>query len=389
MSNFIKNHLGALKKVHKEVSPIEASQLKSSNTNIVFLDIREQNEIVTGMIPGALHISRGFLEFEIEEVIQDKSSPIIVYCASGMRSLLVVDTLKVLGYTNACSILGGIKGWIGAGLDIEKPIILSTEQRLRYSRHLAIPEVSESGQLKLLNSKVLIVGAGGLGCPCSLYLAAAGIGTIGIIDSDKVELSNLQRQVLYNSNQVGTLKTVCACDRILGLNPEIKINGYSLRLNHENIEEIFQGYDLIIDGSDNFATRYLINDACVKLKKIFIHGSVFRFEGQVAVFAPHLGGACYRCLFPEPPPPESAPSCVDAGVLGVLPGIIGLLQATEAIKIITGLGSPLLGDLFCYNALTNITQTLHIRNNPECNYCAQGKPFPGYVDYETLYSCKI
>jgi molybdopterin/thiamine biosynthesis adenylyltransferase len=277
---------------------------------------------------------------------------------------------------------GGFGRWSDMGLPVDKPFVLSDADRERYSRHLNIPEVGVEGQGKLLQSKVLLIGAGGLGCPTALYLAAAGVGTLGILDFDVVDESNLQRQVLHNINTVGKPKTESAKQYLQCLNPGINVVTHETHLDSSNVEEIFKQYDIVVDGTDNFPTRYLINDACVKLGLPNVHGSVYRFEGQVTVFAPSLGGPCYRCLYPEPPPPELAPSCAEAGVLGVLPGIIGTLQAMETIKIIIGAGEPLVGKLLTYDGLKQRVETKSLFKDPECDYCGEGKEFPGYVDYE-------
>jgi molybdopterin/thiamine biosynthesis adenylyltransferase len=311
--------------------------------------------------------------------------PLIVFCASGIRSLFAAQTLARLGYTQTHSMAGGFSRWKADGLPVEVPFTLDNAARERYSRHLLMPEVGEAGQAKLMQSRVLVVGAGGLGSPSTFYLAAAGIGTLGIVDHDMVERSNLQRQILHTEERVGTSKVASARKTIAALNPTIKINGHEAHLSSANVEEIFVGYDLVIDGTDNFPTRYLVNDACVKLGLPNVHGSVYRFEGQVTVFWPRYpkrAGPCYRCLYPEPPPAEFAPSCAEAGVLGVLPGIVGLLQANEAIKLLLGLGDPLVGRLLYFDGLRSSFTELALDRNPACRYCAAEAKFPGYVDYE-------
>ncbi len=363
-----------------QVTPLEALELQQQGAALV--DVREQDEIAQGSPPGAHRLGRGFLELRIEEVVPDLDHPILVMCNGGIRSLFAAEDLKRLGYTDVRSILGGFTRWENEGRPVEIPLTLSREARERYSRHLLMPEVGEAGQLKLLDSKVLLVGAGGLGSPAALYLAAAGVGTLGIIDHDVVDRSNLQRQILHTDGRVGTSKVESARASLLALNPSITLRGHETRLDSHNVEEVFKDYELVVDGSDNFATRYLVNDACVKLGIPNVHGAVFRFEGQVSVFWPRSEGPCYRCVYPEPPPPELAPSCAEAGVLGVLPGVIGLLQAVEAVKLLLGIGEPLIGRMLYYDALQARFTELKLPHNPLCRYCGEGARFPGYVDYE-------
>lgn len=348
----------------------------------VVVDVREADEVAQGRLPGAVHIPRGYLEMRIEDQVPDRDAPVVVYCAGGVRSLFAAESLGRLGYRNVRSLEGGYRGWQGAGLPVETPRALSDAERRRYSRHLLIPEVGEAGQLRLLEAKVLLIGAGGLGCPAAIYLAMAGVGTLGLVDFDVVDESNLQRQILHTTDRIGTSKVESAKAALAAANPGVKLVGFEERLTSENVERIFAGFDLVVDGSDNFATRYLVNDACVKLGIPNVHGSIYRFEGQVTVFAPTLGAPCYRCLYPEPPPPELAPSCAEAGVLGVLPGVIGLLEAVEAIKLILGEGQTLAGRLLCYDALAATFRELKLRRDPDCAYCGEGRAFPGYVDYE-------
>ncbi len=345
------------------------------------IDVRTDEEWAQGYIPGAIHIDRGYLEIKVESLVPDKSKRIVCYCAGGTRSLLAAKALKTLGYQQVESLIGGFDGWKEAGLPFVQPVILSESQRRRYLRHLSIPEVGEEGQVKLLAARVLCIGAGGLGCPTALYLAAAGVGTLGIVDDDLVDESNLQRQILHTTARVGTPKTDSARIAIEALNPDVKVVEHKTRLNSENVIDIFSQYDFIVDGSDNFPTRYLVNDACVQLKKPCIHGSIYRFEGQLTVFWPGRG-PCYRCLYPTPPPPEFAPSCAEAGVLGVLPGVIGILEAVETVKIILGRGEPLVGRLVRYDALKAEFRELKISADPTCAYCAPGVIFPGLIDYE-------
>ena len=365
-----------------EISAAELHAALGRGERPALVDVRETEELEQGRLPGAVHVPRGFLEMSIEEEVPDREAPVVLYCAGGTRSLLAAETLQRLGYQQVRSLAGGFRGWTQAGHAVEKPRRLSSDERRRYARHLSIPEVGEAGQLKLLEARVLMIGAGGLGCPAALYLAAAGVGTLGIVDFDLVDESNLQRQVLHSTDRVGTPKIESARKTLTGINPDLQVVAIEERLSSHNVERIFQGWDLVVDGSDNFPTRYLINDACVKHRLPCVHGSVYRFEGQVTVFDPARGGPCYRCLYPEPPPAELAPSCADAGVLGILPGVIGLLEAVEAIKLIIGAGSPLVGRLLTYDALATRFRELKLRRDPDCAYCGEGKPFPGYIDYE-------
>lgn len=346
------------------------------------VDIRESDEVERGRIPGSVHIPRGFLELKIESALPDKNRPMVLHCGGGDRSPFAAAAVQALGYQDVRVLAGGIGAWQDQGFDVEVPFTLSDADRARYARHLNIPEVGPEGQAKLLQSRVLLIGAGGLGCPTAQYLAAAGIGTLGILDFDVVDESNLQRQILHGTDTVGVSKVASAKRALERLNPAISIVTHDTRIDSSNVEEIFKDYDIVVDGTDNFPTRYLINDCCVKLGLPNVHGSVYRFEGQVTVFAPSLGGPCYRCLYPEPPPPELAPSCAEAGVLGVLPGIIGSLQAMETLKIILGAGEALVGKLLCYDGLRNRFDVKTLFKDPECDYCAAGKEFPGFVDYE-------
>jgi molybdopterin/thiamine biosynthesis adenylyltransferase len=321
----------------------------------------------------------------IEAAVPDRKTPIVVYCAAGNRSLLAAESLQRLGYENVASLTGGFERWRSEGSAVAATRSLSDADRRRYSRHLLIPEVGEAGQFKLLDSKVLLVGAGGLGSPAAYYLAAAGVGTLGIVDNDTVDESNLQRQILHTADRLGVPKAESARRTLAALNPGIQVRPIEARLSSANVEEIFQGYDIVLDGSDNFPTRYLVNDACVLLGKPNVHGSVYRFEGQVTVFHPPHG-PCYRCLFPEPPPAELAPSCAEAGVLGVLPGVVGLLEAVEVVKLVLGAGDSLVGRLIHYDALKAEFRTLKLRRDPRCAYCGDGVKFPGFVDYEEFCS---
>lgn len=375
----VKSILAAIGRQVPEIDAKTAAERKKAGA--VLIDVRESTETADGIVPGSKLIPRGFLELRIEDQIPDRDQEIVVMCAGGTRSLFAGRALQELGYTNVHSLAGGFRDWKNSGLGFEVPKTLSSEQLTRYSRHLLIPEVGEEGQQKLLGAKVLMLGAGGLGSPAAYYLAAAGVGTIGIIDSDIVDRSNLHRQILHTDDRVGMSKVESAKIALEALNPDINIIGYDTRLTSENVLEIFEGYDVVVDGGDNFPTRYLVNDACVHLGIVNVTGSVFRFEGQVSVMKPH-DGPCYRCLYPEPPPAEFAPSCQEAGVLGVLPGTMGLLQATEVIKVILGIGNPLIGRLLMYDALDEKFRELKIRRDPECKMCGENATFTGFTEYE-------
>ena len=366
----------------REVSVDEVRALTGDRANApVVVDVREPEEYEQGYIPGAIHIPRGYLEQRIEDKAPDRDAPVVLYCAGGVRSAFAADTLQQMGYTNVASMAGGFGRWKDAGHAFTLPRTFTPEQRQRYSRHLLIPEVGEAGQAKLLDSKVLLIGAGGLGSPAAVYLAAAGVGTIGIVDSDVVDRSNLQRQILHTEDRVGMPKVESARIALQALNPDVKVVGYTERLTSENVLEIFDGYDVIVDGSDNFPTRYLVNDACVVTGKPNIHAAIFRFDGQATVFMPH-DGPCYRCLYPEPPPAEFAPNCDEAGTLGVLPGVVGLIQATETIKVLLGIGEPLIGRLLHFDALTSEFRTFSLRRDPDCPICGDNAVFTGFIDYE-------
>ncbi|HEY4238179.1 MAG TPA: molybdopterin-synthase adenylyltransferase MoeB [Kofleriaceae bacterium] len=337
----------------------------------VLVDIREPDEHAQGTIPGAAHIPRGYLELRIEAAVPDRAAPVVLYCAGGTRSALGARSLAELGYTNVRSLAGGFNGWKRAGREWETPQTLKPDQELRYSRHLLLPEVGTKGQLRLLKARVLCIGAGGLGSPSSMYLAAAGIGTIGVVDDDVVDASNLQRQILHGTDRVGTPKVDSAEQTLRNLNPDVRVEKHATRINRDNALELLARYDVIIDGADNFQARYLVNDAALRLGKPVIHASIFRFEGQITVF-PANGSPCYRCLYPQPPPAEDAPSCAEAGVLGVLPGIMGTLQATEALKLVLGLGETLAGRLLTYDALKTRFRELKLRRDPHCPTCGDG-----------------
>ncbi|HTL35838.1 MAG TPA: molybdopterin-synthase adenylyltransferase MoeB [Kofleriaceae bacterium] len=357
--------------------------LERSGDKPVLVDCREGNEFAAGVIPGALLIPRGRLEQRIEKNVPDHAREIVIYCESGNRSLFGQRTLAEMGYSNVRSLAGGFSAWKRAGLPFELPKTLRADQETRYSRHVLLPEVGQAGQQKLLSAKVVCVGAGGLGSPSSMYLAAAGIGTLGMIDDDVVDASNLQRQILHGTDRLQTPKVESAERTIKNLNPDVTVEKHRTRLTSANAIEILSRYDVIIDGADNFATRYLVNDVALKLGKPVIHASIFRFEGQLTVF-PANGSPCYRCLYPEPPPPEDAPSCAEGGVLGVLPGTIGVLQATEAIKLILGIGESLGGRLLVYDALKARFRELKLRRDPKCPTCGDGvdRAAIPLVDYE-------
>jgi molybdopterin/thiamine biosynthesis adenylyltransferase/rhodanese-related sulfurtransferase len=349
----------------------------------VVLDVREPDEYEQGALPGAVHIPRGHLESQVEGRIVDRDAHILVYCAGGTRSAFAADTLTQLGYTDVTSMAGGFNKWKDEGRDWRTPASLTPEQRNRYQRHLLLPEVDVAGQQKLLDSKVLLLGAGGLGSPAALYLAAAGVGTLGIIDMDVVDASNLQRQILHNLDRIGERKVDSAKKTLTGLNPDVSVVTYDVRLGADNVMAIFAGYDVIVDGTDNFPTRYLVNDAALKLDIPVVHGSIFRFEGQASVYLPHQG-PCYRCQVPEPPPAELAPSCAEAGVLGVLPGIIGSIQAMETIKLLLGLGDSLAGRLLAYDALEESFRTFKVNRDPECAACSIPKEDIVIAEYDEL-----
>jgi molybdopterin/thiamine biosynthesis adenylyltransferase/rhodanese-related sulfurtransferase len=361
-----------IRKVKSEITEVDPSEVKPLVGNgVPIVDVRETDEFAAGHLPGAKHVPRGHLESRIEGVAPDRSQRVVLYCASGNRSALAAHTmLHNLGYEDVVSMTGGYTLWKDRGYEVDVPRVLTPEQRDRYSRHLLVPEIGLEGQMKLLDAKVLCLGAGGLGSPIALYLAAAGVGTLGIVDDDVVDLSNLQRQVIHKTSGIGTPKVDSAEAAIKDLNPDVNVVKYQTRLDASNIMEIIEGYDVIVDGVDNFPTRYLLNDASVRLGIPVVSAAILGFEGQLSVFAPY-DGPCYRCLFPVPPPAELAPSCGANGVLGVLPGTMGLLQATEVIKLITGSGTPLIGRLLMYDALDASTTELMVRRDPECPICSR------------------
>jgi len=360
-----------LAQVKQEIREVEPAEAEQSLGSAVFLDVREPDEYEQGALPDAMHVPGGMLLVQIEGRVPDRSTPIVVYCAGGVRSAFAAKSLEDLGYTDVVSMIGGFNRWKDEGREWRAPAVLTPDQRNRYQRHLLLPEVGEAGQQKLLESKVLLLGAGGLGSPAALYLAAAGVGTIGIVDMDVVDASNLQRQILHNMDRIGDRKVDSAKKTLTAMNPDINVIAYDTRLGADNVVELFEGYDLVVDGTDNFPTRYLVNDASLVTRVPVVHGSIFRFEGQVTVFDPYVG-PCYRCIVPEPPPPELAPSCAEAGVLGVLCGIVGSLEAVEAVKMLLKIGDPLVGRLLAYDALGEEFRTFKVRRDPSCPACGEG-----------------
>jgi sulfur-carrier protein adenylyltransferase/sulfurtransferase len=361
-----------IKKIKERIHEIDPADVREGLGNgVVLVDVREGEEFERERIPGAVHVPRGYLESRIEGAVSDRDAHVVLYCASGQRSALAADTLQeLLGYTNVESMTGGITLWKDRGYDTEAPKTLSKEQRDRYSRHLLLPEVGVAGQQKLLDANVLLLGAGGLGSPAALYLAAAGVGTLGIVDDDTVDLSNLQRQVIHTTDRVGEPKVDSAAETIAQINPDVEVVKHQVRLDSSNVIELIEPYDIVVDGLDNFPTRYLLNDASVRLRKPVVSASILGFDGQLSVFKPYEG-PCYRCLYPVPPPAELAPSCGANGVIGVLPGTMGLLQATEVVKLILGEGEPLIGRLLLYEALGATFTELKVRRDPECPVCSR------------------
>jgi sulfur-carrier protein adenylyltransferase/sulfurtransferase len=354
-----------------EVDPSEVHDVVTNGNGAAIVDVRETHEFEAGHLPGARHVPRGHLESQIEGAVPDRSQRVILYCASGNRSALAAHTLRdLLGYERVESMTGGITLWKDRGYEVDVPKSLTKEQRERYSRHLLIPEVGLEGQQKLLEAKVLLLGAGGLGSPTALYLAAAGVGTLGIVDNDVVDLSNLQRQVIHTTDRIGVPKVDSAEETMKAINPDVDVVKYNVRLDASNVMEIIAGYDVVVDGLDNFPTRYLLNDASVRLGIPVVSASILGFDGQLSVFKP-FEGPCYRCLFPVPPPAEMAPSCGANGVLGVLPGTMGLLQATEVVKLVIGQGEPLIGRLLLYEALSATFTELKVRRDPDCPICSR------------------
>jgi len=371
------------RKVVPEVSPDEVKARLAAGKPPAVIDVREREEFRQGYIPGAISLPRGFLEMRVEEALPDKSAPVVAYCQGGTRSLLAGRILKELGYKDVVSMRGGFGAWKNQGLTIKEDRQFTAEQQIRYSRHFLLPEVGEEGQAKLLDAKILCIGAGGLGSPAAFYLAAAGVGTLGLVDMDVVDLSNLQRQILHTNDRIGMPKVESAKLTLQALNPDVKIVEFRERLSSENALEIFKQFDVIVNGCDNFPTRYLANDACVFLKKPLVDGAIWQFEGQTTVFHPPHG-PCYRCMFPEPPPPGAVPSCAEAGVLGVLPGIVGCFQALEAIKLVLGQGKPLYGRLMHFDTLSGDVRVLKLRRDPKCVVCGEKPTVTKLIDYEVF-----
>jgi len=373
--------LQSVKDEIQEIDARRARELIDTDPAVTVVDVRERDEWDEGHLPSAVHIPRGSLESRIEQAVPDHSQRVLLYCAAGNRSAFAARALGELGYENVSSLAGGFTDWKRNGHPTELSRSLSQQGRMRYSRHLLIPEVGEEGQLRLLDSRALLIGAGGLGSPAALYLAAAGVGTLGIVDDDIVDESNLQRQIMHSTTTLGEPKVESAARTIRELNPDVQVMPYRERLTSETIEQILaDGWDVIVDGADNFPTRYLLNDASVWHGIPVVHGSIYRFEGQLTVFKPG-DGPCYRCLFPQPPPPELAPSCAEGGVLGVLPGIVGTLQANEALKLALGIGEPLVGKLVLFDALSVSFTQLEVRRDPACPVCGDDPTITEYVDY--------
>lgn len=384
MSRMNRDQLVALAK--SQIEEISAQQLKQRLDNgedLGLVDIRERDEFVQGHLPEARFIPRGHLELQIEQYQADRSKPLVLYCAGGVRSALAARNLQEMGYEKVISLIGGFNGWKNAGFNFKIPTVLTEEQRIRYSRHTILSDVGEAGQIKLLDSKVLLIGAGGLGSPSAMYLAAAGVGTIGIVDFDTVDVSNLQRQILHGTKDVGRPKVDSAADRLRDINPDVRVLAHMEPITSFNALDIIKEYDIVLNGSDNFPTRYLVNDACQFLKKPLVDASIFMFEGQVTVYDPrNEESPCYRCLYPDPPPPGEVPSCAEGGVLGVLPGIVGSMQAIEAIKLIVGIGESLVGRLLMIDTLDMSFRTLKIGKNHDCPVCGDHPTVTKLIDYE-------
>ncbi|MGA2871968.1 MAG: molybdopterin-synthase adenylyltransferase MoeB [Candidatus Dormibacteria bacterium] len=364
-----------------EVAPQDLWASQDQGGARQLIDVRESDEVTQGLLPGAVHIPRGVLEMSVEAAVPDRSTPITVYCGSGLRSLLAARTLRDMGYADVASLRGGFSAWKDHGLPFTVPHAFSAEQRERYSRHFLLNGVGETGQARLLDARVLLLGAGGLGAPVAYYLAAAGVGTVGLVDFDRVELSNLQRQIIHTVDRVGMPKTESASIALQALNPDVRVVEHNLHLDSSNAAEIFSQYDVVVNGSDNFPTRYLANDVAVFLRKPLVDGGVFRFEGQVTTMIP-FSSACYRCRYPAPPPPEEAPSCSEAGVLGVLPGLVGLIQASEVLKLVLEIGEPLTGRLLHIDALSMEFHEFRLRRDPECPVCGEHPTITEPIDYE-------
>jgi len=380
-----KTYSDVLQEARRQTNIVTLEEVKrrlEAKEPIVLVDVREKDETKNGFIPGAVLLPRGFLEMQAEQRLTDKQARLVVYCAGGSRSVLAARTLRELGYENVEATNPGFVRWKDLGFPVHTPAKLTDAQRDRYSRHLLLPEVGDKGQQKLLDARVLLLGAGGLGSPAAMYLAAAGVGTLGLVDADTVDSSNLQRQIVHGTDRLGTPKVESAAQTLRNLNPDVKVIPFQERLTSANVDRIFdERWDVIVDGLDNFPTRYLVNDASVWKNVPVVHGSIFRFDGQVTTFWPGKG-PCYRCLYPEPPPAHLAPSCAEAGVLGILPGVVGTIQATEAIKIVLGAGEPLVGRLLTYDSLRMKFGTLRLRRDPECPVCGDKPTIREYIDYE-------
>jgi sulfur-carrier protein adenylyltransferase/sulfurtransferase len=379
-----KTYKQLMEEVRETVPEVTVDEVKTrveQGEHWTLLDVREREEYRDGHLEGALSLPRGFLEMRVEEAVPDKNTPLLTYCASGVRSLMAARTLKDMGYEHVVSLAGGYTAWKNAGNRWVADRQFTPAQLTRYARHFTLPDVGETGQAKLMDGRVLCIGAGGLGSPVAFYLAAAGVGTIGIIDHDVVDLSNLQRQILHTTDRVGMPKVESARKTLNALNPEVKVIGFNERLSSENVRRIIKDFDVIVNGCDNFPTRYLINDACVMAKKPLVDGSIYQFEGQATVFYPGRG-PCYRCVFPEPPPPGAAPSCAEAGVLGVLPGLVGCVQAVEAMKLILGAGRPLIGRMLHFDTLSGEVRMLKLRRDPDCLVCSAHPKITELIDYE-------
>jgi adenylyltransferase/sulfurtransferase len=376
--------LAQARKEISETSPEEVMERLEAPDAPVLVDIRENDESSQGVIPGAVLIPRGFLEMRVEDRIPARDTPVVLYCGGGVRSAIAAKTLQDMGYTRVESMAGGFGAWKDKGFKFNVPKTLKRDQFARYSRHTLLPEVGMAGQIKLLDAKVLLIGAGGLGSPAGVYLAAAGVGQLGIVDFDVVDESNLQRQILHTTDRIGMPKTESAAIAIRAMNPDVKVVQYNTRLDSTNVFDVIGPYDIIVDGSDNFPLRYLLNDAAVFTGKTIVHGSIFRFDGQVTVLDPKRGGPCYRCLFPAPPDPDSdmAPNCAEAGVLGVLPGTVGIIQATETVKLILGIGEPLVGRLLMFDALDMTFRNFKVRKDPNCPVCGEHPTIIELIDYE-------
>lgn len=370
-----------VERTRTEIAEMTPVQVMNRLDELLVIDVREADEHQQGAIPGARFLSRGVLERDIATVVTKPDTEIVLYCASGSRSVLGAAALKQMGFEHVSSMAGGFDQWKADGLPWGDPTGLTSDQRTRYARHVRLHEVGETGQLKLLGAKVLLVGAGGLGSPAALYLAAAGVGTIGVVDDDVVDSSNLQRQILHNIDRVGMPKVESAREALLALNPDVKVETHQARLVATNALSVMAGYDVVVDGGDNFPTRYLVNDASLHLRVPVVHGSIFRFEGQATVFTPYEG-PCYRCLHREPPPPEFAPSCAEAGVLGVLPGVVGSIQAMETIKLLLDIGDSLSGRLLVYDALEQDFMAVNVSRDPNCPACSDPERPPTLVDYD-------